>query len=1005
MPETVKVDSQSIQNFPEPVITWFERPCDRPFESDAEYVESLSIRAYLQYELREARQRTVGAVFSNPEHESQARAMLESLEAVTREASRRIAARLRADGSSGWKPRLIRLGERYGWTERELATFEFMIVQSVMINNKFPEDEIHQAMAASRMSIDEMLRFIDSSRDHIQDELFEVDKGLYSNVFKADFKLQDEVVKAVVGARLSTEDLLKLDGTALLEVLAEEPGFVAPDGIEGNVSLENPSIAADDLQPDQERVGAVAEVLPCDDIKDHDEEEPDEGNFIFSQDASEASSSLLEPYSSDLEYLEDHFRYIAARIRRVGKEQADDDDFRLSRERSKSSILKELRGKERACLRTCVLRLGLTERAGTWMPRLEKLVATRGLDDFEKWMLLTLVGLHISEDIRKAGEIRRYASTDVGDLLTLWTDGLEDQVARRKHFYKSGRLIQEGLIHVESSLISQLSSQSVEIDRRIMDFIVGLDSEASDLVEGSHLYSPKVRLESVVLPPEQKKLILETVGTFDALRKAREQLGLDEAIAYGRGLVMLFYGPSGTGKTMLANGIANHLGKKIFLVNFPSLGMAQADEVLALLFREARIHEAILFFDECDSIFETRDKGNASISTLLTEIERHDGPMIMATNRPFDLDEAMSRRITLAIEFRAPDPHLRAEIWRVHLPRGGASEDVDIADLARKYELTGGFIKNAVLSALAFAVARDPEQPRIQQEDLERGAQLQLRSRLRMADLERSTVPTHGLDWLVAPERVRKVLWEVVQFEKARKVLYGQWGFDRVDGRGQGVIALFHGVPGTGKTQAAEGIAYEIGRPLRMVNPAELLSKWVGETAKNIDALFTDLRNHDAVLLFEEAEGLFGERTEAVTASDRYANVDTGLLLHNIERYPGLVILTTNMAEAIDPAFQRRIRYAVEFPMPSETERISLWRQLLPEEVPLSSDVDLNALAARFPLSGGSIKNAVYRAAARTALRSAEQRVVTMADLVDSATEEAASWMPGEVGFCRQRTE
>jgi SpoVK/Ycf46/Vps4 family AAA+-type ATPase len=713
------------------------------------------------------------------------------------------------------------------------------------------------------------------------------------------------------------------------------------------------------------------------------------------------AENLLEPYTSDLDYLEDHFRYISARLRRVRKDN-DDDDFRLSSERSKTSVLKELRAKERASLRNCGARLALTRRAGDWLPRLERLVATRGLVEFEKWVLLTLVGVHISDEVKKAAEIRSYSSIDVGDLLTLWTDGLEEQVARRKHFYKSGTLLKEGLIRIESTFVGQLTDQDVAVDRRMMDFIVGLDSEAGDLVEGSHLYSPKVRLESVVLPPDQKRLVIDTIGCFEALSQAREQLGLDDAMAYGRGLVMLFYGPSGTGKTMLANGIANHVGKKIFLVNFPSLGTSRADEVMSLLFREARIHEAILFFDECDSIFESRDRGNAGITTLLTEIERHDGPIIMATNRPCDLDEAMSRRITLAIEFRAPDPHLRADIWRVHLPSAaGFGGDIDVDELARKYELTGGFIKNAVITALSFAVARDPDRPLIRHEDLERGAQMQLRSRLRMAEMERRVVPSHGLDWLVVSEKVQRVLHEIVNFEKARKVLYGQWGFDRVDGRGQGVICAFHGAPGTGKTQAAEGIAYEIGRPLRMVNAAELLSKYVGETAKNIDALFADLRNHDAVLLFEEAEGLFGDRTEAVTASDRYANVDTGLLLHNIERYPGLVILTTNMVASIDPAFQRRIRYVLEFPAPSGAERVALWRQLLPPEVPLAAEVDLHMLADRFPLTGGSIKNAVYRAAARAALRGVDERSVTMADLVESAEEEAASWERGQVGFAR----
>ena len=288
------------------------------------------------------------------------------------------------------------------------------------------------------------------------------------------------------------------------------------------------------------------------------------------------------------------------------------------------------------------------------------------------------------------------------------------------------------------------------------------------------------------------------------------------------------------------------------------------------------------------------------------------------------------------------------------------------------------------------------------QRDLERGAELQLQSHLRMSDLESSLVPKHGLDWLVAPDGVNSVIQEIVDFEKARGHLYGPWCFDRVDGRGNGVVALFHGEPGTGKTQAAESIAYEIGKPLRMVNNAELMSKWVGETAKNINALFADVENHDAVLLFEEADGLFGQRSSPTTSSDRFANVDTGVLLNTIERYNGLVILTTNLLDAIDPAFLQRIRYRVEFKAPNQPDRARLWRQLIPEEVPLAPDVDFEDLAARFALTGRAIKNAILRAAAKAVMRDASERMLTMSDLVEFASVEAASAGTCRVGFARQ---
>lgn len=235
------------------------------------------------------------------------------------------------------------------------------------------------------------------------------------------------------------------------------------------------------------------------------------------------------------------------------------------------------------------------------------------------------------------------------------------------------------------------------------------------------MYFPKVHLDQVVLAEELKKLIMTTVANFEGFKKAMKRTGFDDTMSYGSGIVLLFFGASGTGKTMMANAIANHVNKRILLINFPSLGAMNAGENLKFIFREAKINDAILFFDECESIFESRDLGNHSVNLLLTEIERHDGLIIMATNRAFDLDEAMHRRVTLAIEFNKPDPILRERIWQANIPKDlPLAKNVNLKDLAMSFELTGGFIKNAILGALSLAVSRDGEKEAcVSQEDLE----------------------------------------------------------------------------------------------------------------------------------------------------------------------------------------------------------------------------------------------------------------------------------------------
>ena len=237
-----------------------------------------------------------------------------------------------------------------------------------------------------------------------------------------------------------------------------------------------------------------------------------------------------------------------------------------------------------------------------------------------------------------------------------------------------------------------------------------------------------VDLTQVILPEEQKQLIVRTVANFDNFSKARKRLAFDETMSYGTGILLLFFGKSGTGKTMMANAVAKMLGKRILLINYPSLGYNVSDQVIKWLFREAKLNDAVLFFDECESIFQSRDTFSGGVNLLLTEIERHDSLIIMATNRAYgiilslslsltnqskiDLDEAMHRRITLAIEFKNPDPFLRTAIWKNHVPSSvGVGEDVKFNELAIKYELTGGLIKNAILYALSEAVSRDAEKP------------------------------------------------------------------------------------------------------------------------------------------------------------------------------------------------------------------------------------------------------------------------------------------------------
>lgn len=229
--------------------------------------------------------------------------------------------------------------------------------------------------------------------------------------------------------------------------------------------------------------------------------------------------------------------------------------------------------------------------------------------------------------------------------------------------------------------------------------------------------------------------------------------------------------------------------------------------------------------------------------------------------------------------------------------------------------------------------------------------------------LARRIQPRHDWDDLVLPAPQREQLAALCGQMKHASVVYGEWNFERKLTLGRGLNALFCGPPGTGKTLAAEVIAGELGLELLQIDLSKITSKYIGETEKNLRQLFDDAAGANAILFFDEADALLGKRSAVKDAHDRYANTETAYLLQKMEEYPGITFLSTNLRQNIDEAFTRRMRFIVEFTLPEEAERLRIWKGIWPAGVPLASDVDLAALAAKFRLSGGSIRNIALSAA------------------------------------------
>ncbi len=222
---------------------------------------------------------------------------------------------------------------------------------------------------------------------------------------------------------------------------------------------------------------------------------------------------------------------------------------------------------------------------------------------------------------------------------------------------------------------------------------------------------------------------------------------------------------------------------------------------------------------------------------------------------------------------------------------------------------------------------------------------------------------TQTWDDFVLPMEQMEVLAELVARVRGRRRVLEEWGFGAKVGKGGGVAALMSGPPGTGKTMAAGLLAKELGLDLYQVDLSKIVSKYIGETEKQLAAVFDAAEAGHAVLLFDEADSLFGKRTEVKSSNDRYANLETNYLLQRLEAFTGVCLLTTNHEQAIDEAFRRRLALHVRLPMPDEAQRAALWQAMLPARAAVAGPIDAGELARRFVMSGGYIKNAVLRAA------------------------------------------
>ncbi|HPU35488.1 MAG TPA: AAA family ATPase [Bacillota bacterium] len=573
---------------------------------------------------------------------------------------------------------------------------------------------------------------------------------------------------------------------------------------------------------------------------------------------------------------------------------------------------------------------------------------------------------------------RRKASVDLA--LNLLCSTAEEKLERRSHFAPDAPLVRNGLIHLiaePNNIHPSLLSHYIILDEQIINLLLyqeGLDSRLAPFCE---LIYPAFGMDRAPLADDAKRAL---VALTAHARRKRQQLHL------------YFQGPRGAGKRMTAEALAFETGMSLMVADFSTIPYNEPGfrKLLRILFREAWFKDALLYLDETYTLLS--DEKALSCRLLLKALAEDSGITVLTGTKPW-APRGFGPGEVVTVPFTISDFVLQRKCWENSLTAENISiDDSELDVIASRFRLT----RYQIMSAVAFAkkiarwnaaagTAGDKDSSNVKPsiKDILTAARAQSGHELK--ELASKVDTSYTWDDIVLPQDTMAQLREMCQRVAYRHRVLDEWGFGRKLSMGKGVNALFSGPSGTGKTMAAGIIANELGLDLYKIDLSGVVSKYIGETEKNLDRIFSAAENANAILFFDEADALFGRRSEVRDAHDRYANIEISYLLQKMEEYEGITILATNLRRNLDDAFVRRMAFTIHFAFPDEESRLRIWGGIWPEATPLAVDVDLKFLARQFKLSGGNIKNI---ALAASFLAAADEGVVTMEHLLRATQRE-----------------
>jgi AAA+ superfamily predicted ATPase len=603
------------------------------------------------------------------------------------------------------------------------------------------------------------------------------------------------------------------------------------------------------------------------------------------------------------------------------------------------------------------------------LPRLARLF---GLSPFEQDVLLLCLAPELDLKYERLyaylhdDATRRMLSIDL--VLRLLCRTAEERATARESFLPGSRLRRCCLVDViTTDPEPPLLARPLRLDARIAEHLAGSSRIDGWLGSSLRLVRPP---DEPVAPPEPPT----------PMRQALEQY-LDRP--HSEPWLAVFHGPDRLQRERTARTLCAAAGLPLLVADLDVLVDLDRpfETAVRSVFREAALHSAAVYFEDAD-VLHDGDKPTVRSRHFEAALMDMGWITFLSGRAAWEPPDALKRRWLFSTEFPVPPYAGRRHLWEEALD-GQAAGDVDVSELAARFRFTTAGVLNAVSGARNQARLRGDDTGAVSHSDVQTACRAESSHGLQR--YARRIATSYAWEDLVLPAEVKQQLHEIVEFIRHRETITAEWGFGAKHALGRGTNILFTGASGTGKTMAVGIIAAELGLDLYKVDLATVVSKYIGETEKNLNRVFQEAETANAVLFFDEADALFGRRSEVKDSHDRYANIEVNYLLQKMEEHEGIVVLATNMSKNMDEAFVRRLQFTVVFPFPEEAERLRIWQHVFPDAAPLDNDVRFEFLARRMKIAGGNIKNIALGAAL---LARVDGGTIGMRHLVLSAKRE-----------------